>query len=377
MRVLSVNAGFGPRAGGGGERNYQMAAHLLEAGVDVRLLLTDKWLIAGEPPPGYPFPRERFTVLPLINRRFDLVLPRPRLVDTAVRDADLIHLIPHISPIVPPVIAAARRHGKPWVISPVGILPLRGHSIPLKKMYQAFWGDRMLREAARLIAVTALDRELLTPYAASPDRVVVIPNAIRPQPPGAIPPAPPGSRPFLLFMGGFHWNKGADLLIEAFARVSRTHLSDYDLVLAGDHRRAGIEALAGRLGLSERVRFPGWLTGTEKERTMAHASFVAIPSRLDAMTIVVLEAAVRGKPVLMTTTCGFPEVEELGGGHLIEPSVDGVARGLQWMVEHRDRWPEMCRRMETVARRYSWTAMTQRYLDVFREVVHEAQSAHD
>lgn len=372
-----MNAGFGPRAGGGGERNYQMAAHLLEAGVDVRLLLTNKWLVAGEAPPGYPFPRERFTILPLINRRFDLVLPRPRLVDAAVRDADVIHIIPYISPIVPPVISAARRHGKPWVVSPVGILPLRGHSIALKKIYQALWGQRMLREASRLIAVTAAEVATLAPYAASPDRVVVIPNAINPLPPGAVPPAPAGSRPFLLFMGGFHWTKGTDCLVEAFERVSRTELSDYDLVLAGDQRRSGIEALVERLGLRERVRFTGWLTGAEKERTMAHASFVVIPSRLDAMTIVVLEAATRGKPVLMTTTCGFPEVEEHGGGHLVDPTVDGLTRGLQWMVEHRDRWPEMSRRMETLTQRYSWTAIAQRYIDMFRDVVNEAQSLHE
>jgi len=376
VRVLSVNAGFGPRAGGGGERNYQMASHLLEAGVDMRLLLTDKWLAGGEAPAGYPFPRERFTVLTIVNRRFDLVLPRPRLVDAAVRDADVIHITPYISPIVPPVIAAARRHGKPWVVSPVGLLPLRGHSIPLKKLYNIFWGTRMLREASRLIAVTSAERSTLAPYAASPDRVVVIPNAIGPRPQRAVPPAPAGSRPFLLFMGGFNWTKGTDNLVEAFARVSRTELRDYDLVLAGDHRRAGIEALVERLGLRERVRFTGWLTGEEKERTLAHASFVVIPSRLDAMTIVVLEAAAAGKPVLMTNSCGFPELEEYGGGHLVDPSVDGLTRGLQWMVEHRDRWPEMSLRMETLTQQYSWTAMTRRYLDLFRDVVNEAQSPH-
>jgi glycosyltransferase involved in cell wall biosynthesis len=178
-------------------------------------------------------------------------------------------------------------------------------------------------------------------------------------------------------MGGFHWTKGTDSLVEAFARVSRTELSDYDLVLAGDHRREAIEALVERLGLRERVRFTGWLMGAEKERTMAEASFVVIPSRLDAMTIVVLEAAVAGKPVLMTTTCGFPEVEEYGGGHLVGPGVDDLARGLQWMVEHRDRWPEMSRRMATLAQRYSWSVMTQRYIDLFRDVVNEAQSLQE
>jgi glycosyltransferase involved in cell wall biosynthesis len=372
MRVLSVNVGFGPLAGGGAERNYQMAAHLLEAGIDVRLLITDKWLVGGEAPPGYPFPRERLTVLPLIDRRFDITLPRPRLVDAAVRDADVIHILQYMSPIVPPVCSAARRHGKPWVVSPVGLLPLREHSIRLKHTFQAFWGNRILREASRLIAVTPAEQATIAPYAASPNRVVVIPNAIEVRPASAVDPVPQTeSRPFLLFLGGFNLTKGADLLVKAFAQVSRTQLSGYDLVLAGDSRRGAIEALVERLGLGERTRFAGWLAGAEKEQALARASFVVIPSKLDAMTIVVLEAAAAGKPVLMTTGCGFPDVEESGGGHLVEPSVDDLRRGLQWMVDHRESWPDMGRRMKTLVERYSWSVMTQRYIDVFRGVLNE------
>jgi len=354
-----------------------MAAHLLEAGVDVRLLLTDKWLVEGEAPPGYPFPRERFTVLPLLNRRFEIVLPRPRLVDAAVRDADVIHVTPYMSPLVPPVIAAARRHRKPWVASPVGLLPLRGHSVRLKELFQTVWGNRTLREASRLIAVTQAEVAVLAPYAASPDRVVVIPNAIRERPPGPVPPPHPDARPSLLFIGGFHATKGADLLVEAFARLSRTTLAGHVLVLAGDARRERIEALAGKLGLRDRVRFTGWLMGAAKEQEMAHASFVVIPSVLDAMTIVVLEAAAARKPVLMTTACGFPDLGTYGGGHLVEPSVEGLVRGLQWMIEHRERWPEMSRGMKALAEKYSWASMTQRYLDLFRGVADEAQSLHE
>jgi glycosyltransferase involved in cell wall biosynthesis len=353
-----------------------MAAHLLEAGIDIRLLITDKWLVGGEVPPGYPFPRERLTVLPLINRRFDIALPRPRLVDAAVRDADVIHLLNYMAAIVPAVCSAARRHGKPWVVSPVGLLPLREHSVPLKQTFQTFWGNRILREASRLIAVTPAEQAIIAPYAASPERVVVIPNAIDVHPVGAISPAPrPESRPFLLFLGGFNLTKGADLLVKAFAQVSRTRLGDYDLVLAGDSRRGPIEALVDRLGLSQRVRFAGWLAGPEKQRTLAQASFVVIPSRLDAMTIVVLEAAAAGKPVLMTTACGFPDVEDSGGGHLVEPSVDDLGRGLEWMVDHRERWPDMGRRMKTLLERYSWSVMTERYIDVFRDVLNETPTS--
>jgi hypothetical protein len=60
------------------------------------------------------------TVLPLLNHRSDVPLLRPRAIDRAVRDADLIHILGHLSPMAPAVCAAARRHRKPWVVCTAG-----------------------------------------------------------------------------------------------------------------------------------------------------------------------------------------------------------------------------------------------------------------
>ncbi|MEK6373705.1 MAG: hypothetical protein AABO58_13525 [Acidobacteriota bacterium] len=77
MKILCVAVGFSAYCGGASQRNYQMARHLLDAGEDVRLLITDRWLVDGETAPGYPFPAERLTVLPLINRRYNVPLLLP------------------------------------------------------------------------------------------------------------------------------------------------------------------------------------------------------------------------------------------------------------------------------------------------------------
>ncbi len=348
-----------------------MAAHLLRAGHDVRLLLTDKWFEHGQVPRGYPFPRERMTVLPLLNDRYDLPLLRFPAIEKVVRDADVLHLLGHLSPLAAAVCAAARRQRKPWVVCTAGVLPFRGRSLRLKRLVQSLWGRRALREASRLIAITPDEQALLQPFASSPDRVVVVPNAI--DDPCPAHPAPFESSPYILFLGGFHPTKGADLLVEAFARVARTELSGHLLVMAGayDFNRQAIELLAERLGIHDRIRFAGWLAGDSKEAALAGASFVVIPSRLDAMTIVVLEAGRAGRPVLLTAGCGFPDVAVQGGGHLVEASADALAEGLRAMADARERWPEMGENMRRIAQRYSWPAITERYAQLFREVLDE------
>lgn len=351
-----------------------MATHLLRAGQDVRLLLTSKWLENGQVPAGYPFPSERMTVLPHLNDRYDLPLLLPRRIDQAVRNADVIHLMGHLSPMAASVCASARRHRRPWVVCVAGVLPFRGRSLLLKRAVQSLWGARVLREAARLIAITEDERSLLATYADSPQRVTLVPNAVELALPASLPAFE--SSPYILFLGGFHPTKGADLLVEAFARVARSSLEGYSLVMAGayDESRRAIEALAERFGIRDRIRFPGWLSGDLKIAALSGASFVVIPSRLDAMTIVVLEAGVLGKPVLLTTGCGFPDVESDGGGRMAEPNVDSLADGLAWMARSQDRWDEMGSRMKNLARTYGWPAMTERYVRLFREVLDEARA---
>jgi glycosyltransferase involved in cell wall biosynthesis len=383
VRVLTVHAGFGPVAGGGAERNYRMATHMLAAGHDVRMLITDKWLEHQEPPPGYPFPSDRLVILPLVNRRYDVPLPLLRRIDRAVAGVDVVHFMGVVSPLVPLVAAAARRRRRPWVICTAGSLQFVSRSLHLKRGFMSLFGDWIMRGAARIVATTARERATLARYA-PPERVVTIPNAID----ALAPPHPEavirrrldvGTAPYLLFMGGFHPVKGADLLVEAFSRVASGPMRDQLLVLAGprDEGQLALRRQVDRLGLRERVRFPGFLqAGGEKEAAIAFASFVTIPSRQDAMTMVVLEAAQLGTPVLLTSACGFSEFEEHGGGLVVEPTADDLARGLEAMNVAPNRSPEAADCMRSIAERHCWQKVIGQYLQLFREVAESDAQAN-
>ena len=342
-----------------------MARHLLEAGEDVQMLITDKFLQNGEPPRDYPFPSERLKIARLMNRRYELPWPAQQTIDAAVRQSDVLHLMGHLGALAAAATSAARRHAKPWVVCIGGGLPIRGRSLLLKRTFQFAFGERILREAARLIAITPEEKVLLQSYG----RVALIPNAIDRS--GTSPRSTQTVSPYLLYLGGFHPTKGPDLLVEAFARVANGACKEFRLMMAGAYAelQPAIEELARHRGVHERIDFHHYLDKATMREALAGCAFLVIPSRLDAMTMVVLEAAVAQKPVLLTRGCGFTGVDAVGGGLTVDATVDSLAAGLEEMMKRRVEWPTMGRAMATLLADYSWERVTPLYQKLFHEVV--------
>jgi glycosyltransferase involved in cell wall biosynthesis len=86
-----------------------------------------------------------------------------------------------------------------------------------------------------------------------------------------------------------------------------------------------------------------------------NAAFLAIPSRSEVMSMVALEAAAMGTPVLLTDRCGFDEVQEVGGGLVVAADVENLAAGLQKMIaEARNRTAMGERLRAFVLAQYAW-----------------------
>lgn len=111
-----------------------------------------------------------------------------------------------------------------------------------------------------------------------------------------------GDRRFLLFLSRIHPKKGCDLLVSAFARVAAGH-PDVDLVIAGPDQvgiQAELQELAGRLGIGDRIHWPGALFADAKWGAMRDAEAFVLPSHQENFGIVVAEAMAVGTPVLTT-----------------------------------------------------------------------------
>jgi glycosyltransferase involved in cell wall biosynthesis len=109
----------------------------------------------------------------------------------------------------------------------------------------------------------------------------------------------------VVYVGEFRHIKGADLLIDAVARL-RADRRPVTLTLAGDGEE--LEALKvqiQRLGLTEAVRFIGHV---KARYGFSKGSLLVVPSRGDSMPYVVIEAAAAGIPMMAAKVGGIPEI---------------------------------------------------------------------
>jgi glycosyltransferase involved in cell wall biosynthesis len=150
------------------------------------------------------------------------------------------------------------------------------------------------------------------------ERVHVVPNFVADHVSAAPAEWPlPGRRVFA--MGRLHANKGFDLLIRALAAVPGASLA-----LAGDGpEEAALRALAQQAGVADRVAFLGWREGVGT--WLAACEVFVLPSRIEPLGNVVLEAMGAARPILATRCAGPVENLVHGESGWLVPVEDAAA----------------------------------------------------
>ncbi len=375
MRVLNVCLSTNSIVGGGtGERTSRMSLALARAGVDCVVLELDC---------GISTPTTRctegveFVALPCANRRFHIPRVTRRALREIVTSADIIHLMGHWTPLNLAVFSLSRKSGIPHVVCPAGALPIYGRSRHLKRIYNMIGGSAVVKLAAAGVAITAEEVAHFLAYGVEQDNVLVIPNGIAPSQDD-----PVGDRSFrrkydlpderfVLFIGRLNPIKGPDLLLEAFSEL-REAVAEHHLVFAGpdEGMQQGLMRRAQEVGVAGEVHFIGPISGGDKAQAFRSSDLVVIPSRQEAMSIVVLEAGAQGKPVLMTEECGFPEVAAVEGGLVVPATVDGLRDGLVMLLKDSSKLAAMGRSLKKlVLEEYSWDSLVERYVELYRSIL--------
>lgn len=110
-----------------------------------------------------------------------------------------------------------------------------------------------------------------------------------------------------------HHLAGQDVLIRAFADVARAR-RDVRLVVCGaGPEQDALEALARETGVADLVTFAGLVSNDEVARYAAVADVFALPSRLEALPTVAVEALAAGTPVVSADHPGGLELHALFG----------------------------------------------------------------
>lgn len=110
----------------------------------------------------------------------------------------------------------------------------------------------------------------------------------------------------IVFLGRLVSDKGADMLIKAFAALKSSH---WRLSVIGDGpERAALQRLAAELGIAERVDFSGALNGMALVRALNEHEVMVVPSRWrEPFGVVALEGLACGCIVLASDGGGLPD----------------------------------------------------------------------
>jgi glycosyltransferase involved in cell wall biosynthesis len=173
-------------------------------------------------------------------------------------------------------------------------------------------------------------------------------------------------RPYILSVGKLTPHKGFDILLRAYARL---HHPPVDLLIAGRGRQQQeLEALAWQLGIGERVRFVGFVTGQEKINLYRSATVFVCPSRREPFANVILEALAAGLPVVASNVGGNPELVSHEKHGLLFPTEDDQALTvtLAHLIDTPTLLTDLRQRVPGFVQQFDWPGVAQRYLALYR-----------
>lgn len=260
----------------------------------------------------------------------------------------------------------ARKAGLPYVVTTHGL------DVYLNLDNPAWRAEitATVRDAAAVIAVAPkLAADVVELLGANPGKTLIIPNtyevdlfrfAERPAHSGPV---------RLVSVGRLSSEKGHDVLLRALSTLTAEG-GDLALTIVGDGpERSRLTELAVALGVAERVRFTGVLTGRELAAELAAADLSVLPSRSEGFGVAVIEAMATGLPVVATRSGGPETIIDAETGVLVatdDPAA--LAAGLADAVARLASFDRAAIAARATAR-YAPAAVGERLVRLYREVL--------
>jgi glycosyltransferase involved in cell wall biosynthesis len=170
----------------------------------------------------------------------------------------------------------------------------------------------------------------------------------------------------LVYVGEFRRIKGADLLIDALARLHADG-KPLTLTLAGDgEETSALKAQVEKLGLSHSVRFIGHV---KARYGFSKGRLLVVPSRGDSMPYVVIEAGAAGIPAVAANVGGIPEIFGEYADALFAPNIVGaMADAIEVALEDPETTQARAKALrERIFQHFSQKAMVEGVLAGYRD----------
>jgi glycosyltransferase involved in cell wall biosynthesis len=383
LRVLQVIPSVSPLDGGPSAAISLIERGLSRAGINTITLTTDHGITdsrSDQSNSSSAYPCYRIYA----HKRFGPYKVAPGMLPwlfSNISAFDVVHI--HALFSFAPTMAAwaARWHGVPYIIRPLGTLSQYGMSLRRRRLKRASVAliERPILTHAAAVHFTARSEFEEAKELGIRFRGVVIPIGLEPtlNPTGTdLRLAHPqlAGRSIVLFLSRIDPKKNLEALIDAFA-ASSTLQAGSALVIAGSGAPKYVETLKARAaaaGVDRLLIWLGHVEGAAKAAAFRAASVFALPSFSENLGIAAIEAMLAGLPcVLGRGVAVADEAMSANAGLAVSPDPAAMARALEELLGDADLRHEMAKQARALAdRSYSLDGMTERLIDLYREVRH-------
>ena len=323
MKILQTISGFGAHSGGTSTCTYDLLTAMHQAGCDVDLMTTatDDLMGQGE------------TWIKALDN--DCISPYgySRNMNRYLRqtDYDLYHTNGMWMHCNHETCAAARQKGRPYVITPHGMLyPQALARSAWKKKLLLAWGgvDKDLKRAA---CIHCTCQEEMKHYRALgyENPVAVIPNPV-PVPNFISELKNERSIKRIGFLGRLHPRKNVEALIQAWELLGIS-TQDVRLVIMGkgdEEYEALLKKYVKQQNL-QHVEFAGFVTGREKFERLASLTALCVPSDFENFGMIVTEALSVGTPVIASLGTPWEDLNTRHCGYWVNNDVHTLAETIE------------------------------------------------
>lgn len=297
---------------------------------------------------------------------------RPR-VDRAIGDPDLVHVLYPSTPV--PCQARV-------VYTVHDLMPLHSpewHSRIDRWLFGRATADLSKRAALIVANSRHTADDIVNTLGVDPDRIRIIPLGVDDTFFDERDPSVcqrvcvnHGVRPneFFIVLGAVSTRKNLSPIIKALAKAGFGD-SDPKLLLVGPLGRGAdeVQALVRELGLSDRVRFTGWLPADDVANLLSAAAGLLHPSLDEGFGLTPLEAMASGTPAVVSNVGALPDVVG-GAATLLDPfDVPAWGDAMARLINDRSFAEELTLNGRARAHQFRWLRVAEMHAEVHREVL--------
>ena len=388
MKILQVTPAFVPSKFGGVKAvSYNLSRTLAKRGHEVTVYTTDADI-------GYSRLRGVYGIRNvdgidvryfrnlsnLLAWRHHLWLPLGMIkaMKKEIKTFDIIHL--HDFRSIQNIIAHhyAKKHRIPYVLQAHGsVLPFFQKQ-RLKKIFDLFFGYKILKNASKVIAVTKTEAEQYKKMGVDENKIKIVPNGIDLSEYEYLPKRGEFRRKYLiqddekmiLYLGRIHKIKGIDLLVNAFADLVK-ELDDVRLIIVGpdDGSLSTLKKQIEDLKIGDRILFTGPLFESDKLKAYVDADVYVLPSVYEIFGITVLEAWACGTPVVITDRCGIADIINGQAGLVVPYDKDQLQNALLHLLSDNKIRQQFGEKGKLLVReRFNWEEIAEQVENVYQSV---------